>query len=180
MPIKGLFHASASAFAVSTPIKSDPISPGPCATATASMFSLTHFVILGFDKLFGIWCLEFGILAALPIASAITGKMLRTCSLAATSGTTPPYFFCKSTEEATTLLRTFCPSSTTAAPVSSQVVSNPSILIVLGTTLSYTEGLFRLRVFSLRILDELSKKRIIAQTQQYLQFANCEGEQVLH
>ena len=51
------------------------------------------------------------------------------CSLAAISGTIPPYLACLATELASTLTITFVPFSTTATPVSSQVDSIPNIFI---------------------------------------------------
>jgi len=52
------------------------------------------------------------------------------CWRAATSGIMPPVLVCRSEEEATTLERIFVPFLTTAAAVSSQLVSIPRISIV--------------------------------------------------
>src|SRR6056297_3426261 len=66
-------------------------------------------------------------------ASLTTGKIFKTCSRAATSGTTPPYFLCISTCEETRLDKTLTLSPlppTTEAAVSSQLVSIPKIFIL--------------------------------------------------
>src|SRR5476649_112678 len=59
----------------------------------------------------------------------MTGKMTSMWLRAATSGTTPPYSLWMLIWLATTLERTWRPSSTTAAAVSSQDVSIPSSFI---------------------------------------------------
>src|SRR5664279_5559715 len=62
-----------------------------------------------------------------PSASRITGVTNSRCRRDAISGTTPPYCACRSACDATTFERMFPTSSTTAAAVSSQLVSRPRI-----------------------------------------------------
>src|SRR3990167_7391680 len=107
--IRGLFQVTARVFAVSTPTSKEPISPGPYAQAIASILPTET--------------------SACAIVSFRTGIITFTCSLAATSGTTPPYFLCRLTEEATTFDRICFPSLTKATPVSSHVLSIPKIVI---------------------------------------------------
>ena len=119
MAITGLPQAYAKVLAVSTPTKSEVTSPGPTVTAIAST-PLTRGAR--------------GVIPAFSNASLATGKIFKTCALAATSGTTPPYFLCISICDATTLDSTSTLSPlprTTAAAVSSQLVSMPSIIIII-------------------------------------------------
>ena len=64
------------------------------------------------------------------IAAFITVDIARMCCLEATSGTIPPNVACKLACEATILEMIFVPESTTAAAVSSQDVSIPSIIFL--------------------------------------------------
>jgi len=103
-------QAHANALAAVTPIRSAGVSPGQLATATASRSSPV-------------------IAASLSVSRRI-GRMFSICARAAISGTTPPYFRCRSTCVATWLAITSRPSATTAAAVSSQLLSIPRILIL--------------------------------------------------
>ncbi|SUW51642.1 Uncharacterised protein [Burkholderia pseudomallei] len=74
MPMVGLSHANASAFAMLAPTSSAPARPGPCVNAIASMSSRRA-----------------------PLAastSSSSGSARRMWSRDASSGTTPPYSRC--------------------------------------------------------------------------------------
>src|SRR5262245_26024900 len=90
--------------ATETPTSSEPISPGPCVTATPSTCSRRT--------------------SARPSAASITGSMLRTWWRDASSGTTPPYGPCTASWDETMEERT-SPSRSTAAAVSSHELSIP-------------------------------------------------------
>jgi hypothetical protein len=111
--------AHASVLAAVTPISSDPISPGRWATAIASSSSNPHS-------------------PAAASASRSTGRIFSRWARLAISGTTPRYFACSSTCDATIFERTKYPSATTAAAVSSQVDSMPRIR--LKTQVSLESG----------------------------------------
>src|SRR5690606_25719055 len=106
-PTKGTPRASASALAAASPTRSDPTSPGPFVTAIPSMSA--------------------SVTPAWRSASSMTGSISSRCRRDATSGTTPPNFWCTSICDATTLERMMRPCSTTAAAVSSQLVSMPKM-----------------------------------------------------
>ena len=137
--------------AAESPTSSEPTRPGRTATATASSEALE---ILARER-----------------ASSITGMIRSTCARDATSGTTPRQRACKSSWLATTLDSTSRARVTTAAAVSSQVVSiassgtvrlqatnrqNPQRSIVVPHThaapILITEGKLILRVRSIEIL----------------------------
>jgi hypothetical protein len=91
--------------AAATPTSSAPIKPGRCVTAIASMSAKPS--------------------DARSSASSITGSKVSRCERLAISGTVPPKRLWMSICETTTSDKTVCPSSTTAAAVSSQEVSIP-------------------------------------------------------
>src|SRR5215208_2280099 len=105
-PTKGTSHTRARALAALMPTSSDPTRPGPTVQATASTS--------------GPWS------PASTRASATTGVSSSTWARLATSGTTPPKRAWRSTWLDTTEERTSVPSRTTAAAVSSQLVSMPN------------------------------------------------------
>src|SRR6267143_413038 len=96
-------RAIASPFANSIPTRSEPTSPGPSVTATASICSM--------------------VVCAVSRACRTTRGSSVMCARDASSGTTPPYS--RWTSCAAAMLERMRPSSTTAAPVSSQEVSMP-------------------------------------------------------
>ena len=108
-PTNGTSHVSANAFAADTPTSSAPTKPGPTVHATASIRS--------------------GSTPASTIALATTGLSRSRWARLAISGTTPPYWACRSTCVDTTLERTSWPPITRAAAVSSQLVSMPSTTV---------------------------------------------------
>ena len=97
----------AYAFANEKPASRDPIRPGPWVTATASS--------------------SFKEMPDSKIAFSTTGTIASMCFLEASSGTTPPYGWCKAIWDDITDDKTFVPSITTDAAVSSQDVSMPRI-----------------------------------------------------
>ena len=111
--------------AASTPTRSDPISPGPTVTATASIYSST-ICLYGNDDIseFFVVCRKG------DKASMRTGVIDLSCSRAATSGTIPPHFSCIEEDDATTLDIISVPSFTTAAAVSSHDVSTASMFTI--------------------------------------------------
>src|SRR3989338_8265445 len=84
-------------------MRSEAMSPGRAVTAMAAI--------------------SLKVVSASVKACSITGSILRTCSRAATSGTTPPVARWRSICDAITFDKTFRPSCTTAADVSSHEVS---------------------------------------------------------
>src|SRR5262245_43013878 len=94
------------------PTRSEPTKPGPSVTAMAAKPSKP--------------------VCACSSARRTTGTMARKCSREASSGTTPPYFEWVASCDATTDDRTFFPSSTTAAAVSSQHVLIPRMATAIG------------------------------------------------
>src|SRR5574341_117645 len=105
-PTRGRRRAKAIALATETPTSSDPTSPGPTVTARAVTSP--------------------SVIPASARARSRTGWITSMWRREASSGTIPPYGACRSTCEATTLLRTRRPPSRTAAAVSSHDVSMPS------------------------------------------------------
>ena len=99
----GKSHARQIALAAVSPTSSEPARPGVLATATASRSASVMF--------------------ALRSASSMTGRIRSTWAREAISGTTPPNRWCSASCEATTEESTSSWSVTTAAAVSSQVVS---------------------------------------------------------
>jgi hypothetical protein len=95
--------------AVVKPTMTPPINPGP---AVAAMASTPASPIPASDS-----------------AAAITPSSFSTWARAAISGTTPAKGACSSIWEKTTLDRIVPSSRTTAAAVSSQLVSMPSIVV---------------------------------------------------
>src|SRR5690606_27790990 len=106
-PMRGSRRAKARALAAEMPTKRDPTSPGPWVTATASTSAR--------------------VTPACRRAWSMTGKISSTWRREAISGTTPPNRWWSSIWDAITLERMRLPPSTTAAAVSSQLVSMPRI-----------------------------------------------------
>src|SRR5215213_951922 len=130
-PTKGTSHTRASALAALMPTSSEPTRPGPTVQATASTS--------------GPWR------PASTRASATTGVSSSTWARLATSGTTPPKRACRSTWLDTTEERTSVPSRTTAAAVSSQLVSIPSSVPFPRLTAALLVGFARPRARSLLV-----------------------------
>ena len=114
----GFSIEAASDLANCRPTSSEPTSPGPCVTATASMDWLREEI------------------PASASALSTTPQMSRRCWREASSGTTPPHSRWIATWDATTLER-ICHgragssvSATTAAAVSSHELSIPRINII--------------------------------------------------
>ncbi len=103
-PYSGLPSAIASDFAAATPTRSAPARPGPAVTARASTSPR--------------------LIPAVSQARWIVGTIASRWAREATSGTTPPYRACSSTEDATASARSAWPR-TTPTPVSSHEVSMP-------------------------------------------------------
>ena len=74
--------------------------------------------------------ISFKVTPACFRAPETTGDRAFRCSLAASSGTTPPWTACLAICEATSLESTLNPSSTTDAAVSSQLLSIPRIRLI--------------------------------------------------
>src|SRR5256712_864020 len=108
-PTSGILAAAASDFATWTPTSRAPTRPGPRVTAIPSRLRSSHPAFLS--------------------ASSRTGSTRCRWSREASSGTTPPHFswtsVCVWTTSDSTLPRRPSPVSTTAAAVSSQLVSRP-------------------------------------------------------
>src|SRR2546427_59957 len=108
-PTSGILAAAASDFATWTPTSRAPTRPGPRVTAIPSRLRSPHPAFLS--------------------ASSRTGSTRCRWSREASSGTTPPHFswtsVCVWTTSDSTLPRRPSPVSTTAAAVSSQLVSRP-------------------------------------------------------
>src|ERR1039457_6406713 len=112
--MSGMPRAKQIDLAYVMPTSSDPTNPGPCVTAMAERSSQE--------------------LPDRSIADRTTGTIALKCSREASSGTTPPYLEWVSSWEATTelsIVARFESSWTTAAAVSSQDDSIPSILTFL-------------------------------------------------
>ena len=106
--ISGFLDPSERPLAYCNPTKSAPTRPGPYVTPIASTSSNVKFA-------------SFNAAFTTPSTASI-------CILDATSGTTPPNFLWVSIWDAMTLERTFLPSTTIAAAVSSQLDSIPKII----------------------------------------------------
>src|SRR6266566_482149 len=106
-PVTGFCHDAPRPSATPTPTSRQPARPGPRVTAIRPTSS-------------GLAC------ASAKATSSMCGRRSR-WSRAASSGTTPPKFLCRSTCEWMTLASTRRPPSTSATDVSSQLVSIPSV-----------------------------------------------------
>ena len=109
-PINGLSKEYANPLAYWSPTKSAPTNPGPYVTAIASMSS--------------------NVTPATSKASSTTAFIASMCFLDATSGTTPPNFVCISIWEDIIFDKTSLPLTTTAAAVSSQLLSIANIIFL--------------------------------------------------
>ena len=105
-PTNGFWIAYANPFAYDTPTSKAPTNPGPYVQLTTSISS--NFIFACFRASFTTWLIT------------------STWHLEAISGTTPPYKVCISICEFITFDKTFLPFTTTAAEVSSQLVSIPN------------------------------------------------------